>query len=236
MRLNRRHANKNNGTIRWRLITTVFALTLVLGLMGTAAAQWSDSLFINEDISTGKLCVKFAKPGSGSDSNVIIELINPDVNNESHEANITVSKIPNGKFKNFELTIRNRSTIPVKLGEPIVTWENTNAFTIEWTKYPDEIIDGNKDTNNIHGQIQVIDPSNPPPTGTYKFNIVIPVRAWNDFGGLGWIENLYAYGQVTFEKNGNGGGNGKKSNEPDAIEQVSGEQLAVDQLAVDQLE
>jgi len=237
VRRNRRQGNKTNGTIRWRLIITVFALTLALGLMGTAAAQWSDSIFINEKaISTGQLCVVLAKPNAGSDNNVTIDLEEPfwceyHRDYESHEAKMTVNKIPNGKFINFQLTIRNHSTIPVKLGEPIVTWENTNAFTIEWTEYPDEIIDGNTDTNNIHGKLKVIDPDNPPETGTYNFSIVIPVRAWNDSGGLGWSENLYISGQVMYEKKGKGNGGSP------VIDSVpnSGEQLPVDHLAVEQL-
>lgn len=235
MRINRRHGSKTNGTIRWRLIITVFALTLALGLMGTAAAQWSDSIFYNaKEITTGSMQVWFPLQIENEISNAFIEADVDKYSNDppQHELYLTVKKVPNNKFVQINFKIENIGSVPAVIGAPYMVRvdkdpvTNFDAFSFSNWNPPDRIDPGK--TNTAHFRLNI----NATTPGDYSFEGIIPAWPWNQLGAGAWTDNLYVKGHVTIPAPSKTGG----SIAPDAGEQSVVEQVAVEQSAPEQSE
>lgn len=235
VRRNRRQGNKTNGTIRWRLIITVFALTLALGLMGTAAAQWSDSIFIDaKSITTGSMQVWFPLEIEKQISNAFIEADVDKYSNEppQHELYLTVKKIPNNRFVEINFKIENIGSVPAKVGAPYMVRvdkdpnTDVDAFSLTDWNPPDRIDPGK--TNTAHFTLNI----NATTPGYYSFEAIIPAWPWNQLGAGAWTDNLYVKGHVTIPPPSKTSG----SIASDAGEQLAVEQLAGEQLAGEQLE
>ena len=222
MRLNGRPGSKNNGSSKWRLITIALTLTLALGLMGTAAAQWSDSIFINEKhITTGIMHVWFPLQIENEISNAFIDADVDKYSNDppQHELYLTVKKVPNNKFVNINFKIENYfGSVPAVVGEPYMTQvdidpvTNVESFTLTNWNLPDRIDPSKTKPGHFRLNINATTP------GTYYFEAVIPVRVWNQMGTGGWTDDLLVKGEVTIVEDEHPG-NGNPGNGPDTEEQ-----------------
>ena len=58
----KRSSGYNSKKNRWLLILVSLVVILGIGLIGPAMALWGDSIYLNEDVNTGKVKTKFKNP------------------------------------------------------------------------------------------------------------------------------------------------------------------------------
>lgn len=98
------------------------ALVLVasLSLVGAGYAYWSDALFVNSTVNTGKFEVEFTKVSTGlvdhgvKTADNYTNLVNKiAVLTDSNTTTITIDNLYPGKEVTYEITAANTGTIPV---------------------------------------------------------------------------------------------------------------------------
>lgn len=196
----RRLGARHNNTNRWRALLIVITLSVAVGLMGVTMAQWSDTIYANEEVSTGELDVQFTSiigntyPLRALMSSVINRIDGKD----NHQLYLTMARAwhHDDFYCNFELT--NTGTVPIRLGNPTITrmdkywllgWKD--AMDLEFN-LPDSIDPG----KTAAGTVRVHNNS-PWIAGTYMFESEVPCYQWNQVNEQWWEDRLHIDGQLT---------------------------------------
>jgi predicted ribosomally synthesized peptide with SipW-like signal peptide len=119
--------------------TRVIALVLcaAIMLMGAGYAYWSDTLTINNTVSTGELNVEFLNTGVIADPTNVASITwaTADVEDEVNNISFTASNLYPGASVGYTTTIANTGTIPAVLkpitfSYPAVALTNANGIAL----------------------------------------------------------------------------------------------------------
>ena len=134
------------GLDRSRLLTHISSLMMILVVIGSAMAMWSDSLKIKTVINTGNVDVEFGlistndpegsnDPGYGKDVGTCyadkVEIENEDIGNPTGDNDLDLNITIVNAYPSYNCTVtfevKNTGTIPVR-GPHVTTYSNFNSW------------------------------------------------------------------------------------------------------------
>lgn len=176
---------RRNGSAVWHGLVVWAALTVGIGLMGSAMALWGDTLKIEEAAETGDInpCfTEFSGPGS-------IDMGNKTVD-------IALGPVAPGYQATFDYEITNRGTVPVKVETK--NYSGSGEIVVTDTFPSVDLDPGESDTGTLG-----ITVAGGATTGGYGFNLELVFKQWNAYDfSIGtpdnpWEESLNITGSVT---------------------------------------
>jgi len=140
-----RYSSKNN---KWLLLLVSLVAVAGMGFMGSAAALWSDSIYLNEDADTGYLDVRFQNPGGYfEEAWYLIDLDPidwgvpflsypsyagatgyPQLYPDENTIRFATGWIDDNDWIYITFKIKNEGTVPVKVDPSIIGTDNGNAY------------------------------------------------------------------------------------------------------------
>jgi len=166
-------------------------------------AQWSDTIYAHEEVSTGQLEVQFSNitdnccPSHARMSAAINRIDASD----NHQLYITIDKALHTNEFTCSFELSNTGTVPIRLASPTITrldryWTilgYRDAMDV-YFNLPNSIDPGQTayGTVTIHNNASAI-----LTPGTYYLEAVVPCYQWNQVNEQWWEDTLHIDGQLT---------------------------------------
>jgi len=168
------------------------ALALIAMVLGTALAMWSETLYVNVEVNTGKVDVSIVNatcsdtgpdpqaPDFSNKEGKDVASCYVEISENGNSATVTISNAYPGYRVEVDLTVKNDGTIPVKLYRYEISEYNTSALRVSLTTPEDTQIDPGK-TSTYTLCIRVLQDAEQ--GASYNVTVKLTFAQWNKVTG-----------------------------------------------------
>lgn len=166
----------------------VLALFLAFATCGIAYAAWTDQLYINGNVQTGNLCMKWVDnigyPKIVGDDEHLMNVRITQI--DDHHTRVVLDNMYPGAVCKFDVLAQNAGTIPVKFKDAQVIFDNPNdpaiAYLNAWGDFvADENNDNVQDKYGHFNKVLLKDLGSEMNSNPYLAQVVLKPGGWISF-------------------------------------------------------
>lgn len=187
----RKKREKNRGKrVIWQVLAVWLALTVGVGVMGSAAALWYDSLVIEEEVNTGNIDPDFIALSVVGESTTPAAIT---LTYSGNGATITFDEpVELGYSATFNYKITNNGTVPISLKSLAFDSSPEVGIVVGGSFPTDDLDPGSSRTGVLTIRVDAV--------GVYDFGATLIFEQWNadEFSPLdgSWQETLKINGRI----------------------------------------